>query len=75
MIGNPNINLNYFEEAFSSKNWIVRIFRVKKKGNRDGIRFEEEKKTTSIQALSGLTEGLSAKSLNSNHRYRYKMVN
>jgi dolichyl-diphosphooligosaccharide--protein glycosyltransferase len=74
-IGNPNINLNYFEEAFSTKNWIVRIFRVKKKGNRDGIRFEEDKKTTSIQALSGLSEGLSAKSLNTKHRYRYKLKN
>ena len=48
---------------------------MKKKGNRDGIRFEEDKKTTSVQALSGLSEGLSSKSLNENHKYRYKLKN
>ena len=33
-IGVPDVNPKYFEEAFTSENWIVRIYRVKKPNNR-----------------------------------------
>ena len=29
--------LKHFEEAFTSESWIVRIYRVKKRGNRDNL--------------------------------------
>ena len=34
MIGKPNLKPKYFEEAFTSDNWIVRIYKVKKPANR-----------------------------------------
>jgi dolichyl-diphosphooligosaccharide--protein glycosyltransferase len=34
MIGKPHLKPKYFEEAFTSDNWIVRIYRVKKPANR-----------------------------------------
>ena len=39
VMGAKNIKLNYFEESFSSENWIVRIFKKKQIPNRDGLSF------------------------------------
>lgn len=33
-IGKPDIELTYFEEAFTTENWIVRIYKRKKPQNR-----------------------------------------
>ena len=33
-IGNKDIELEYIEEAFTSQNWIVRIYKVKDLDNR-----------------------------------------
>lgn len=65
--------MNYFEEAFTSSHWMVRIFRVKKKGNRDGVKFEEMKKKKSIQELSGLDSGIDNNSLQIKHKYGTKI--
>jgi len=35
-IGRKGIELKYLEEAMTSEHWIVRIYKVKKPGNRDG---------------------------------------
>eukprot|EP00397_Hematodinium_sp_SG-2012_P006347 GEMP01006377.1.p1 GENE.GEMP01006377.1~~GEMP01006377.1.p1 ORF type:complete len:729 (+),score=108.72 GEMP01006377.1:135-2321(+) len=37
-IGYPDISFQYFEEAFTSENWIVRIFKVKDLRNREAFR-------------------------------------
>ena len=31
--------MEYFEEAYTSENWIVRIFKRKPRQNREGLRF------------------------------------
>jgi len=36
-MGLKGYKLKHFEEAFTSENWIVRIFKVKNRNNRDGI--------------------------------------
>ena len=33
-IGNKDVKLEYLEEAFTTSNWIVRIYKVKPPGNR-----------------------------------------
>ena len=35
-IGRKEFELEHLEEAFTSVNWIVRLYRVKKAGNRGG---------------------------------------
>lgn len=49
-----NFNLKYFEEAFTTENWIVRIFRVKERGNRDDLEYIDESQATgtNVQSLS-----------------------
>jgi len=37
-IGLKGFKLKHFEEAFTSQSWIVRIYRVKKRENRDGLK-------------------------------------
>lgn len=34
VMGSKNIQLQYFEEAYTSENWIVRIYRRKQRHNR-----------------------------------------
>merc|ERR1712061_750853 len=34
-VGVKNIKLKYLEEAYTTENWLVRIYRVKKEANRD----------------------------------------
>jgi len=41
-MGRKNIKLKYFEEAFTSESWIVRIYRVLKRANRDKIEFKSK---------------------------------
>lgn len=36
-IGNKDIRLKHLEEAFTSEHWLVRIYRVKKPENRQGL--------------------------------------
>jgi dolichyl-diphosphooligosaccharide--protein glycosyltransferase len=36
-VGVKGYKLNYFEEAYTSDNWIVRIFKRKKRNNREGL--------------------------------------
>uniref|UniRef100_A0AAY4EAG0 Dolichyl-diphosphooligosaccharide--protein glycosyltransferase subunit STT3B n=1 Tax=Denticeps clupeoides TaxID=299321 RepID=A0AAY4EAG0_9TELE len=36
-IGNKDIRLKHLEEAFTSEHWLVRIYRVKKEDNRQGL--------------------------------------
>lgn len=38
-IGLKGYKLEYFEEAFTSENWIVRIYRKKPRHNREGLRY------------------------------------
>jgi dolichyl-diphosphooligosaccharide--protein glycosyltransferase len=38
-MGRKNIKLTHFEEAYTSINWIVRIYKVKPRHNRDAIMF------------------------------------
>lgn len=38
-IGNKDVKFRFFEEAFTSQNWIVRIYKVKDRGNRDRIAY------------------------------------
>ena len=38
-IGHINYKLKYFEEVFTSYRWLVRIYKVKKKNNREDIKF------------------------------------
>lgn len=38
-MGNKNFKLNHFEEAYTSLNWIVRIFKRKPRHNRDGVMY------------------------------------
>jgi dolichyl-diphosphooligosaccharide--protein glycosyltransferase len=38
-IGRKGYKLTFFEEAFTSESWIVRIFRRKPRQNREGLRF------------------------------------
>jgi hypothetical protein len=53
-----NFGLKYFEEAYTTENWIVRIYRVKKRDNIMNIQYNEELDTTSssVQALSGISD-------------------
>jgi len=37
-IGRKKFNLKYFEEVLTTEHWIVRIYKVKKKGNLDGYK-------------------------------------
>lgn len=37
MISNEPINLKHFEEAYTSRNWIVRIYKVKPPENRQSM--------------------------------------
>lgn len=41
-MGRKNIKLKHFEEAFTSENWIVRIFRTKKRNNRNKIEIKSK---------------------------------
>lgn len=41
-IGYPDINFQHFEEAFTSENWIVRIYKVKDLKNRDTFRIRKK---------------------------------
>lgn len=34
MIGDPEVFFEYFEEAFTSENWIVRLYKLKQPQNR-----------------------------------------
>lgn len=36
-IGNKDIKLKHLEEAFTSEHWLVRIYKVKRLGNRDRV--------------------------------------
>uniref|UniRef100_A0A8C4WY65 dolichyl-diphosphooligosaccharide--protein glycotransferase n=1 Tax=Eptatretus burgeri TaxID=7764 RepID=A0A8C4WY65_EPTBU len=36
-IGNKDIRLSHLEEAFTSEHWLVRIYRVRRPGNRQGL--------------------------------------
>jgi len=38
-VGLKKFKLEYFEEAFTSENWIVRIYRRKPRKNREGVVF------------------------------------
>lgn len=53
-----NFGLKYFEEAFTTENWILRIYRVKKRSNRTDIEYKEESEAgaSNVQALSGISE-------------------
>ncbi len=48
-----NFKLKYFEEAYTTENWIVRIYRVKEKGNLHDLDYVDEvTQGPSLQALS-----------------------
>ncbi|CAF1036136.1 unnamed protein product [Adineta steineri] len=57
-IGHKNFDLEHVEEAYTSANWIVRIYRVKKLSNR----FQAK------DALEKSTSSLSEESFEKNHR-------
>lgn len=42
-IGNKNIKLTHLEEAYTSENWLVRIYKVKKPANRQRIPYTDRK--------------------------------
>ena len=41
MIGRKDISLEYLEEAYTTENWLVRIYRVKDIKNRNAIKYKE----------------------------------
>lgn len=56
-----DFKLKYFEEAYTTENWMIRIYRVKDRGNRDDIEFSDvDQKEISFQSLSGLTDNFAA---------------
>jgi len=59
-IGNPDFKLKYFEEAYTTENWILRIYRVKSRSNTGNIDYSDESLSDGIQQLSGLTESQGA---------------
>ena len=59
-----DFKLKYFEEAYTTENWMIRIYRVKDRGNRDDIEFSDaDQKEISFQSLSGLTDNFAANTL------------
>lgn len=52
-----NFKLKYFEEAYTTENWIVRIYRVKDRGNLQDLDYvdEAQQQGTSMQALSWIS--------------------
>uniref|UniRef100_A0A0K0DWV3 dolichyl-diphosphooligosaccharide--protein glycotransferase n=1 Tax=Strongyloides stercoralis TaxID=6248 RepID=A0A0K0DWV3_STRER len=42
-IGLTDFNLEYLEEAFTSENWLVRIYKVKKPKNKDRVKYSDMK--------------------------------
>jgi hypothetical protein len=49
--------LKYFEEAYTTENWIVRIYRVKDKSSLRDLEYNNENiQDVGVQALSGLSE-------------------
>lgn len=42
-IGNKNIRLEHLEEAYTTEHWLVRIYRVKKPGNRPRVSYAQRK--------------------------------
>ena len=46
--------MTHFEEAFTSHNWIVRIYRLKKQRNTDIIDYENTYNPEDAQFLSGI---------------------
>lgn len=69
VMGKKNYKLQHFEEAFTSENWIVRIFRVKPRENRDGIKFRSKK----IAAFPAkLDEFVKEVPIFRNHKYKNK---
>jgi len=69
-IGNKDIKFRFFEEAFTSQNWIVRIYKVKKPSNRDRISFRplDDKGVSAVSAAHkvNIIPNLS-------HKYRNKI--
>ncbi|CAF3895010.1 unnamed protein product, partial [Adineta steineri] len=51
-IGHKNFDLEHVEEAYTSANWIVRIYRVKKLSNRFQAKDALEKSTSSLSEES-----------------------
>jgi len=41
-MGYRNYKLNHFEEAYTTENWMVRIFKRKARENREGLMFIDE---------------------------------
>lgn len=58
VMGSKNIKLQYFEEAFTSENWIVRIYKRKERHNREGVRYQS-KLTNSYAMTAKVNEMLS----------------
>jgi len=56
-VGDKNIKLNIFEEAFTSDHWIVRIYKVKKRPNLNSIKeISKKKNSTSTQTSKQSTK-------------------
>lgn len=55
-IGNMDFKLKYFEEAYTTENWILRIYKVKDRSSVLDIDYSDETLTEGIQQLSGLSE-------------------
>lgn len=75
VIGNQDFKLNYFEEAYTTQNWIIRIYRVKKRSNTNSINYsgeELEEKNLSLQALSGLGESRISNPFTTEGKYSQK---
>ncbi|VDK24898.1 unnamed protein product [Anisakis simplex] len=41
VIGKKDVTLEHLEEAYTSENWLVRIFKVKKPANRPTIKYQQ----------------------------------
>ncbi|GMS88711.1 hypothetical protein PENTCL1PPCAC_10886, partial [Pristionchus entomophagus] len=70
VIGKKDITLEHVEEAYTTENWLVRIYRVKKPANRNGVKYTERKirpsgghKTSSVVGRNGRKGSLKNKAV------------
>jgi hypothetical protein len=69
MPGYKNYKLNFFTEAFTSDKWIVRIFKRKKRNNREAIEILKEGEYKKYLANSDLPQSMLA-----DYKYARKII-
>ena len=70
-MGLKNFKLDYFEESFTSENWIVRIYKRKSRKNREGLIYMSK---NSLNYPTHLEEMKLEFELFDNMKYKYKII-